>query len=309
MIRNQEVYFETAAQTLYHDAPSFPSDASITVYEAVNGDDGTAESAITGAVTLPTVNTTVSATSGDGQTNPRLVTLTSVVGIVRGQRYLLTTTTGEIEWGEVLEIGVTDVTLRSPLKNSYAATATFQGVRMTAVVDTTWVSDESNISTDLAPHPRYRARWAYTSGGVSVVRAIYFDVWRYKSATGVTALDVDQIAPGFLDTLATDYRADQGASLIQAAERAVKLDLYADKKALAMSRNPEAMDELVAYRASLMHEEDRLRRGSGTLESVEIATGRYDKRYNQLVRSGLVKWGDDSSGAARSAPRVPLFQR
>jgi len=309
MNRNQEVYFEIAAQTLYHDAPSFPSAASVSVFEADYGDDGTAESAITGSVTLPTVNTTVSATSGDGETNPKLVTLTSVAGIVRGLRYLLTNTTGETEWGEVLEIGTTDVTLRSALKNSYAVGATFQGTRMSAVVATDWVSDVDAISTNQAPHPRYRARWAYTAGGVPVVRPVYFDVWRYQSSTGVTALDVDQIAPGFLDTLATDYRADQGASLIVAAERAVRMDLYADEKAMAMARNPEAMDELVAYRASLTHEEDRLRRGSGTVDSVDVARDRYSQRYNQLVRSGITKWGDDSSGAAHVAPRVPIFQR
>ena len=121
MNRNQEIYFETAAQTIYHDADWFPSAASVSVFEAVNGDDGTAETAVTGAVTLPTVNTTVSATSGDGETDSKLVTLASVVGIVRGMRYRIINTTGETEWGEVLEIGATDVTLRSALKNSYAS--------------------------------------------------------------------------------------------------------------------------------------------------------------------------------------------
>ena len=306
--QTQEIYFNVTSQSLVHDAEYRPSAVTgVTVYEQSGGDDSSAESATTGSASIDAVNTTVDATTSSGTTT---VYLTATTNIAIGRRYKLTNPAGDYEWVEVIDLtAATSVTVRHALANTYAATSTFEGTRITISVDATWVADAGNISSGQSPHPRYRVRWEYTANSVTVVAPTYLDLVRYRATHAVKALDVDAVFPGFIDALPTDYRRDQARGLIDAAYRAVRLDLFADELGFANARNAEAMDTLVLYKANELAQEVRLQRGGGTIEAVDVARSGYQQRYNTLVRSPGIKWGADSSGAAAEPNPAPLFWR
>lgn len=311
MRTTQELYYPVLGQELFHDADLRPASVtSVEVQENRDGDDASAEDATTGVGTIDAVDTTMDATSGFNQDDPRLVGLTTVANIVKGRLYLLTSTLGMTEWGLVEDILVGGVILRHPLQNEYLATSTFEGTRITIDVDPTWVAAIANITGDLSPEPRYRVRWEYDAGGESVVRATNFDLVRYSASHGVRGLDVDSFFPGFLSHLPEQYREDQGGKLIEVAFVAVKFDLRKANKRLAMARDPEAVDMLVTYKTNELHQMSRLELGGGTLEAVESARDAYHNLYNNLVVEPNMPFAATSSGAAAAdVPRSPVFVR
>jgi hypothetical protein len=311
--RVQDIYYGVAAQTLYYDATSRPSAiATCEVFEARDGDDATAEVATSGAASISSVNTTFDAASGNGQSDPRVCHLTATTGITIGGRYLLTNATSDMEWGEVVDITSTvSVTLRHPLRNAYASADTFVSTRMSKTISSTWVADENNVSSGLDPNPRYRVRWAFTNGaGVTEVRAGYFDLVRYSATYTVTGLDVDDMFPGFLDTLPTRYREDQGASLIDAAyHQGVKIDLHQEVKADQQQRNQEVIDILVIHKANELAQEVRLQRGGGSVEAVEVARLGYQERFNHLIKEPKILFDVGDEGGGVKVTRTPIFRR
>lgn len=311
MRTTQELYYPVLGQSLFHDADLRPASVtSVEVQENREGDDASPEAATTGSATIDAVNTTIDATSGYDQTDPRVVHLTSVAGIVKSRTYLLTSTLGMMEWGLVEDILAGSVILRHPLQNEYLATSTFQGTRITIAVDATWVAAIANITGALSPEPRYRTRWEYVVGSDTIVRATNFDLVRYSASHGVLGIDVDSFFPGFLKHLPPEYREGQGAKLIQVAFVAVKFDLRKAAKRMAMARDPEAVDILVIYKTNELHQMNRLERGGGTLEAVESARDAYHNLYNNLVVEPNMPFATDSGGAAAaSVDRSPVFVR
>ena len=307
----QELLYNVTGQTLIHDADLTPTAvASVYVYEQIDSDDATAEVATTGSASIDAVSTTVDVAYTTSQSDPTLLYVAATTSMVAGRRYIVTDNTGEHEVFEVFEITAADhVRMRRPLSNNYSTSATVEGLRISISVDSTWIADKTNISPYDSPHPRYRVRWQYTAGGVTVVRATYLDVVRYASAHGVTGLDVDRAHPGFLDLLPTWYRRDQGRAIIDAAYDAVRLDLAGDEHGFARARNTEVMDALIVERANVMAQRSRLERGGGSIEAVDSAQSSYDQRYNQLIRSPGTRWDVDGSGAAVAGDRAPLFVR
>lgn len=299
--QTQDVVFGVTGQSLFLDAPEGRPSAvgSVTVFENFLGDDDTPETATTGVATLETnPNTTFDATSGRGQADARKCSLTATTGIAPGRVYLATNDVLERELVEVVSVTAADsVIARFPLENTFPAGSTFQTTRISIGMDSAWIADDSNISWEVSPHARYRIRWVYTVAGVQYVHDTYFDLVRYAGRHDVTPRDVDLEFRGWVMSLPTDYREDQGRALIDEAYRQVKLDLYGELLPDQGIRNRELLNALVIAKAGLLV-------FPGTVNE-----DKYRDRFGKLIRSSQLPVSQDSGGGASPQPALPLLLR
>jgi hypothetical protein len=295
-----DLLFNVTGQSLYFDAPEGrPSSVtSSSLYESSTGDDGTAESALTGSPAVDTnPSTTFDAASGDGTADPRKCNLTATTSIAIGRPYLATNALGEKEMVEVTGIASADyVMAREPLVNSYTTADTFVTTRVTHAVDSTWIADSSNLS-HFDPNARYRWRLVYVVSSVTYVHDLGVDVLRYAGRHDVSPIDVDRRAPGWLDRLPTYYREDQGRTLIDEAYQAIKFDLYNLATPDQAIRNREALNELVTLKAVEAVFQD------------ERSAKAYNGRLDQLIAMGKVSTSKATGAAATPGDIVSKWSK
>ncbi len=323
MTAHAEIILGLSGQVLFYDPPEAarPSSPACTVYGAYADDGGGAVAATSGAASVDSVNTTISAAAYPGD---QTLTLTSGTGIARNRRYLLTAASGVSEIVELAGIAGTTATLRMPLVNEYASGATFQGTRISIAVDNTWAATASNLTdaladpddirfasvTSVAPGAAgYRVRWTYTADGASQLGVSYFDLVRYQAKSIVTPLAVDRLFPGWIDRLPPDYRIDQGSALIDEAFLAVKLDALGDSQLLRRIRDTQVLADLVKHRANLLAMQNDVMAGRRDSSAFQLAQDLYDRRYTQLIREPKVSVDQGGGGAHGEAIRQPAFRR
>lgn len=324
-MRHQEVIFNLTGQSFFYDPPEGRPAASpvptVSVYLATNDDDGVAESATTGSVSIDSVDTGLNASAAAGDTT---LSVGSAGSIARGRRYLLTNTDGGRELIEVASLTGTTVGLRRPLMNAFASGATFQGTRLSIAVSSTWIIDRSKITdvigsnwrTDVeddpalfAGHAGYRLRWSYTAGGVATIGISFADVVRYAAKNLVTPLDVDGRFAGWIDRLPPDYQRDQGASLVETAFDEVRLDLLGDAQTARKIRDTFILGELTIFKANLMAAEHSILAGRADTAALKVAQDLYMQRYNQLAREPKFAVDNAGSGASAQPARLPAWRR
>lgn len=310
---SQELLYNVTGQTLVFDAPEGrPSSVtSVAVYRASDDDTATAESATTGSASVESnPATTFDAASGAGQADPTKCNLTATTGITRGRVYLATNAVGDKEWVPVTAFSSgSHAFSRVPLQNAYAASDAFESTRMSIAVDSTWIADVDNISSEESTAPGYRVVWVYVASGVTYRHQSFVDVVRYSAQHQVTGVDVDARFPGWIEQLPTDYRREQGQSLVDEAFRAVKMDMLADGKATRWLRNADVVNELTAYRARMMLSENGVIVGSGTLDGASMAAEAYRQRYQQLVQQPHVVTSVSPGGASLGEGKPSRFWR
>jgi hypothetical protein len=314
MSTHQDILFGVASQTLVLDCPEGrPSSVtSVQVFYNYDGDDATAVSATTGSASVETnPNTTIDAASGDGQSNPRTINLTSTTGVSVGREYLITGSSSETEWAEIVEVSSgASATSRHPLRNAYVATDTFESTRISISLDDTWAADSDNISGDIDPNALYRVRWVYVVGSSTYVRDTYFDVVRYEGQHNVTGTDIDNMSPGFLDSLPHGHIEDQGRKLIDEAYKQVSIDLHQEGKADQMARQRDIVDELVKRKTLVLASEARIYAGGGSLDAVDAARTAYHARFDQLIRAKTaIPFATDAGGGATEVTPLGITRR
>ena len=299
----QDIVFDVTSQTLYFDAPEGrPSSVtSVSIFPWDASDDATSEWSATGSVeTGP--STTIDAASGSGQTDPRILNVAATTNAIVGRTYLVTGADGFKEWFTVAEIdSANSLTAQHPLHNAYTTADTVQSTRITSTVDSTWVADETNLRDDAGPNPHYRVRWVYVVSGTTYVADTYFSLVRYAGAHGVVPQNVDSLAPGWMDSLPTDYRNTQGRPLIDDAYRAVKMDLHAIWTDDAMLANTDIIDELTRYKTVELSEFAKILAGGGDTTQYQVARDQYQRRFDSLSRI-TNKAPIRSTGGAASIP-------
>lgn len=326
-MRHQEIIFGVSGQSFYFDVPEARPLASpaptVGVYLATNSDTAGTELATTGSVAIDACDTTLTADAAAGATT---LVLNSVADVVRKRRYLVTAPDGATTFVDVIGItsGTKTVRIRRPLSYAFATGSTFQSTRISIGVNTTWSSDQSRLSdilgvtwrTDreprtewLAAYAGYRVRWTYTADGAATIAASFADLVRYSAKNLVTSLDVDARFPGWIDRLPTDYQSDQGASLVNEAFYALKMDALGDDEALRRIRNTEIVRELVIYRANLLAAENHVMTGSISRDALELARKLYTQRYDQLLREPKFQTDATGGGQSAQARRLPAFRR
>lgn len=287
-----DLLFGVTGQSLYFDAPEgrASSVTSSTVYENASGDDGTTQGATTGSAAVETnPSTTFDAASGVGQSDRRVCNILATTGIAVGRTYLATNATGEKDWVEVAAFtaGASgSVTARQPLANAYASADTFVSTRITHAIDSTWVAASTNLSGAWDPNPRYRWRLVYVVSSVTYVADVYFDLLRYAGRHDVTPIDVDRRHRGWIDSVSTEDREDQGRSVIDEAYQIVKFDLYNLSLPDQSIRNREAVNELVKLKAIDL------------VANNEQTERRYNERFTQLMAFGKAATSKSSGGGA-----------
>jgi hypothetical protein len=306
----QDILFDVTGQTVYFDAPEGrPSSVtSVEVFRWDVSDDSTAESAVGAGSVETNPNTTL---DGSAAALARSIPLTATTDIAVARRYLVTNAAGLKETVEVDSITAADsVTVKHPLHNDYATGATFQTTRIQATVDATWAADSSNITADdVGPNPMYRVRWVYVVGGVTYVADTYFNLVRYGARHGVQPQDLESLVPGWLDTLPSDHRNDQGRRLIDDAYREARIDLHQVDLAASSIAESEIVDELVRLKAVELGEWARFYSGSGDSMRADVASKRYQARLDALIRIVSRVPVRDKTGAATPVVAVGLSRR
>lgn len=307
-MRHLEIIFGLAGQTLWLDPPELAraSAPTATVYRLGNSDDGPTEPATTGAASVDAVDTTLVA---DALAGDNTLTLTSGASVARGRRYLITSSIGLAEHVDVVAVAGAAVTLQRPLGNDYAAGAKFQGERVSIALADPWTADRSKLS-DVGDCAGYRVRWTYAIDGAPQLAVTYFDLVRYSARALVTAQDVDNRFPGWIDRLPPDHRENQGASLIASALESVKLDALGDAQILRRLRDTQVTRELVIVKANVLAIENQIYAGSSNLDALTTARDVYTQRYAQLVRAPKAPTDGGGDGAANGqARRLPVWVR
>jgi len=284
----QDIVFGVTGQTLYFDAPEGrPSSVtSVAIFRWDVSDDDTAESAAGSGSVETGPSTTIDAASGWGQTDPRVLYVTATTNAVIGRTYLVTGADGFKEWFTVAEIdSANSLTAQHPLHNAYAASDTVQSTRIQATVDSTWVADETNLTTDVVgPNPMYRVRWVYVVNSVTYVADSYFNLVRYVGAHGVRPQDIEAMLPGWLDSLPADHRNTQGRALIDEAYRGVKLDVRKIDLAASGLAESEVVDELVRYKMVALGEYAKFLAGGSSADAVQLSRKTYQEQLDSLLR-------------------------
>lgn len=105
--------------------------ATYAILDMRYGADDGAHTLASGAATIDSVSTTLSAAAGRGQPDPRALSVASATGIVAGRRYLLTIG-GRSELVKVEAVSGTTLRLAATLPQYFAAGATLSGVELVA---------------------------------------------------------------------------------------------------------------------------------------------------------------------------------
>lgn len=309
MIGHQDLTFDLASQTLElylpHERPS--SITSATIYKSENDDaDGVS---LTG-LAIDSVSTTTDGTSGDGTDDRTKIHLTATTGIVVGRRYLLSSVDGHKETVIVQSISSGNhVHARHPLRNSYANNSTFVGMRIYGTVPTSFVQATDNL-TSPTRRSSYRVKWVYVDADSAThVAQTTCSLIRYPIKNNVSPVDVDTRFPGWLDSLPTDFRIDQGRGLIETAFDTVRLDLWQEGQADHALRDPSILAELVIHKTAELAAEVAIMRGAITMEGLEVARRGYMERLQRLIRSPSVELQHSEGGASGEGTKKQLWRR
>lgn len=289
-----------------------PTSATFSVMRAWADDDATAE--FSGAGTVDTVNTTSSAAAGPAQSDPQRIPLTSTAGITTGRRYVISAN-GLQESVQPLEVGTGYVRVRTPLQNDYASGATFVGTTITAAVDGTFIADRSKLSDLSDTFPDYRVRWSIVYAGATYPLYSFFDVVRAQISHDVDISDINERAPGLHTSLPTEYRADDGRTLPDAAWRVVRARMVTIGVDPNSIRDDEVIDELVIRAAlQVLAEGGWAPKGLEVTDYIEVTTKNFDRFFEQHFAVAIkhrreLQLGSLSTTAAAGAGQTPFFKK
>lgn len=282
-----------------------PTSATFEVFRDYADDTATAE--FTGTATLTSPTTTLTAASGAGQTDPQKLNLTST-SIVTGRRYLLSEASVR-EWVDPIQIASGYIRARYPLQNAYTTAATLASTTLTATVDATWIAMLTSIGNPKDPNPDYRVKWSVVYSGATYVVYSYFDVVRSVVAHQVDISDINDRAPGLMDSLPVEYEAEQGRPLIDAAWRAVHAKLASLGIDVDSFRDDSFVDELVVMKACQILAIGGWRpAGYQTIsEYVAVTTDAFDRFIEQHVQVQLKHRIDIGQGGGADIARAQPY--
>ncbi len=205
---SHSLIYGNGAQTVSFVPERVPISATYEVKDT-RYSETSAESVIVAAGTAATVDstsTTLSAAAGRGA-DRRVVTLTSVAGVVVGRHYELLDPRGqrEIVIADTINATAKTVFLRDPVLKSYASGATFRGAEVRASIPGSWTDDDQVMQSGSCA----LIVWTLVGGTPSVSREVIALVRGTQQL--VTPQDVLLLAP----TLAQG-RADLTSAIAQA---------------------------------------------------------------------------------------------
>jgi hypothetical protein len=156
-----------------HDGHERIVDAATFEIVDVGYGEGSAERPVaSGAATIGSVNTLLSAAAGPGQTDTDSIPATSSSGVSVGRPYLLVGADGTSELVSVRAVVSNTVHTHRELRHDYGTDASLRSVEITAAFPALEANADAEI--ERTPHP-YAVMWTYTiDGDIHVVRQL---VW------------------------------------------------------------------------------------------------------------------------------------
>lgn len=164
--------------------------ATYTIIDLGEGEDSPDQQIATGAAVLPAVDTTLSASGGAGEGNPRALTLTSTTGVAEGRTYLLSSGGSR---SLVVVDGITGsvVTSKDSPSSAYPSGSTFQAIELEAL----FPLSEANDPDALTEARRYQIAWTYSLHGETHVVCQLVWLVRYDGEAWITETDVIGLYP------------------------------------------------------------------------------------------------------------------
>lgn len=302
-----DIYFGVAGQSIHYDCPEGrpTGTPTIEVFAYDVDDDGEAESATTGSVTVGNPEAQlITGPAGPSQSDPFSLPIPEA-GLATGQPYLISED-GVREWIEFVKLGE-NPSLRYSLANDFTVLAQVDSVRISVSLEDTWVADEDNLF-GMTGAPHYRVRWTYVVDGVTRVRDSYFNLLRYAGDYEVTAEMVDDYSPGFRSSIDRNHQVDAGARMIRQAAREVASDLREVDIDDAALRDPELHNQLIVRKVVEIWKRGQLNSGSGDPTALELAMEKYQGFLDRHFTMGdsAVVGGRDGASENRIAHNLLL---
>jgi hypothetical protein len=219
------------------------------IWEALDSNDNDAE--LSGNGTIDSVSTTVDQTSGWSQANRRRLYVAATTSTVRGRPLVLANANGQRELVTPDAIASADyIDLSADLAYDYPiTTSTLKGLRMSFVIDSTWIADESNLSSPTTP---YRVLWTYTIDSVTYRSWTYFDVVRQRKMHSLTVDDLVELWPDLRGQDWGEQRGQGFAPQLDAAFERIEFDARMHKVDPNQLRDQQGFDELMRSAAIWM---------------------------------------------------------
>jgi hypothetical protein len=233
-----------------------------------------------GAATLDTVATTLSASAGRNTGDPRQVTVASATGIVAGRRYLISSG-GKSEQVRVEAISSTTLRLAGELPTLFASGASFVGLEVSATVSADVCADVDYLGETLLA-----VRWLPTDAP-AYIEPLYLE--RQAPAVLATVDELVRFDPGL-----ASYARD-GAGTLATAIAEAQTDLNVDMLAAGVD-DSQVLTGPIGSRAVLNLAAWYVLKASTDPSAVERAT-RYHERYKELKANLMV--GIDKAKTAR----------
>lgn len=263
-----------------------------------------------GAVVVDTFSTTTTAACGYDQSDPSTILVASIANVQSKKRYLLSGA-GQSEWVEVMKASTGQVVTRQKIAGTYPAGATLASTYVSAPIGSTFVSDVSKLSDLDSAWPDYRIKWTAVVGSETIIQYSYFDLVRAPVRHNVDIEDLNLRMPGLRDSIPSDYRIDNGASLIEAAWRVVEVDLNAVDLTVDAIHNGQVVDELLTLRCRLLLAEGGWRPlGIDAVQYYEMARDTYNRFFEKNFQvTGRVSLQASPSGDGGRVANAPIWVR
>lgn len=309
MRSTSNVIYGITGQTLEYRVPQGrPTSATGEVFYDTGTDDSTPLWTFT--ATVDSVNTTLTAASGLGQTDATKLNV-SPTSFVTTRKYLISEASMK-EWITPAQIAAAAVYARHPLQNAYTTSATVVGTTLIATVDSTFIADASYISDQKDQNPGYRVRWEIVVGSTTTVAYTFFDVVRSIVTHQVDIEDINARAPGLMDTLPIDYRTEQGRPLLDAAWQSVQAKLASIGVDTDALRDDQILDELVVLRSLCILALGGWR--PSTYDSVGAYLAAVTEEYNTFLEQHFSvtlkhRIAEGTSGAADTVHAQPFWSK
>lgn len=180
-------------QTVYHVARDrygrarIPASANYAIVRLwKHEDDAEREVVASTAATIDSASTTLNASAGPAQANPRLLPVSSSASFSPGHRYLLSQ--GELsELVEVEGVDTAQVYVKHELRYDYTTGADLDGIEITGTFSSAAAADEEDLEAGGGP---YGVIWSYTLAGIPIYALEEAWVVRYTSQPLITTADL-----------------------------------------------------------------------------------------------------------------------
>ena len=238
-----EILYSGGAQSIYHvprdrDArASYVASATYQIVDLTRGEDDPDREIVAAATaaTVDSTSTTTDAAAGPGQSDARVIPVTSEAGFTVGHVYQIS----QDDTSEVFQVAGTEtgsLLAQHGLRNDYTTGATVRGIELAASFPSGEAADETDMKAGGGP---YAVIWDYTIAGREYNPLEEIWVLRYSVQPIITETDVLRAWP-----LANDLARGRG-SVVEAISVATE-DFIARLE--ASGRKPELFHHSIVAR-------------------------------------------------------------